>query len=442
MSGPKESDYFLDEELRRQEEEERQRILEEEQCQILENELASEIETVKHLGLESTKLTQQTAELQKQLSETSHPSIQTIEYHHKSIQQITSKKVSVLDRTSKNLRQQVETIKRDIQAINNHLQTIRSEYSNLKAFTNMTQLHASEADLNNSFHRQAVKRHTLNEKVETTSEQLASLYEAFSSELQHYQTHLPHHQDIHHLLDAIQQLYHDENMDVTSKEALMQTHKKTFNATKETYEREWALKEKEQELFQAQFVTYKSLTSLLEVEMKPTESFEHSLEVLNKEIEFLNELYEKKYHNELVSETINEVMDDLGYHLIVSDEIHTPKREIDQRIYEFNNDNVINAYTSDNGTVLFEVTGVKENNDEMTELEKLRVKEGMDDFCSTFPTIQEKLKEKGVQISLKKSFPADVRFARSVSIKGMKEKEATITARKQKRKRLANPRQT
>jgi len=52
----------------------------------------------------------------------------------------------------------------------------------------------------------------------------------------------------------------------------------------------------------------------------------------------------------------------------------------------------------------------------MTSLEALKVKESMESFCTKYPIIKERLKEKGIQMSNENLKPPHERYARAIDL--------------------------
>jgi hypothetical protein len=104
---------------------------------------------------------------------------------------------------------------------------------------------------------------------------------------------------------------------------------------------------------------------------------------------------------------------------VATDFLRTPKRDIIHHIYEFEQGNVVNVFSSDNGSLMFEVTGVKATND-LTELEKLKIKEGMESFCSKYDEIKKRLLSKGIEITAENLKPARIEYARAIDLQSKK----------------------
>lgn len=340
---------------------------------------------------------------------------------------------SSLNDSLEQLEEKIRFIKEREFTIQNKVEQLGTLYQELRKTLKLKELQDLEATIKDlKAYQSKRKTYSLKSEKQATNQNkpLEELYANFIAEIQPYETLQL--KEIIDLQKAVERIYGDESLDAQSKEEMINVRLRTFLSTKENYERKLKVYEK----FEERITEYEALTELLNIEPKDFHFEEHSVEQIEAEIKQLEEFLQKKAENEVVSESIQEIMEELGYNILASDEIALPTREIDHRIYDFGKDNVINAFTSDNGTVLFEVMGVKKEDEEMTQMEKLRVKEGMDEFCSAFPVIQHKLKEKGIQTKLIRSSPADVRYARAIDVDKVRRKKKDNRSKRRTKQQL------
>lgn len=153
--------------------------------------------------------------------------------------------------------------------------------------------------------------------------------------------------------------------------------------------------------YEEKYAYYLSLCNELnrEVEVKSLDKPYHAKEETDKLEEKIKILIEEKReceHYKYIVKTIDEVMEEMGYNIIASDIVERNNRKIVDSIYNLDNDSAINVYTSNNGTVMFEVTGIANEKQELSSTERVKLKEKMEDFCDDFMVIREKLKAKGI----------------------------------------------
>lgn len=165
------------------------------------------------------------------------------------------------------------------------------------------------------------------------------------------------------------------------------------------------------------FASYEILREKLDVEVKFTKS--RSIEIMKSqfrdleiEVERLNNCFSEIEDYDYIVQSIDEVMEELGYDILSSEVLNRVNRNIVDSIYSFDDNSVLNLFTSDNGTIMFEVTGISNEKREISSLEKLKLKESMNTFCGKYDAIKKKLAERGIFFGAENLRPADERYAR------------------------------
>lgn len=165
------------------------------------------------------------------------------------------------------------------------------------------------------------------------------------------------------------------------------------------------------------FASYEILREKLDVEVKFTKS--RSIEIMKSqfrdleiEVERLNNCFSEIEDYDYIVQSIDEVMEELGYDILSSEVLNRVNRNIVDSIYSFDDNSVLNLFTSDNGTIMFEVTGISNEKREISSLEKLKLKESMNTFCGKYDAIKKKLAERGIFFGSENLRPADERYAR------------------------------
>ncbi|MBN2418552.1 MAG: hypothetical protein JXL81_04155 [Deltaproteobacteria bacterium] len=228
------------------------------------------------------------------------------------------------------------------------------------------------------------------------------------------------HREIDELVRAVNIIAQNNTFDHKHKISQIAIRKKSFASLKTQYDK--AIKKNKHLLadYERAFDTYNALCKIAGEKATPfilsLEKLNQGIENLNGEIARLDKVIEEKGQTDYITQSVDEVMRGLGYDVIATDLLTTPQKKSIHHIYEYERGNVINVYTSDNGSLLFEVSGIKENDDPMTDLEKLEVKEGMESFCVKYPVIKDGLRKKGVQMDNEDLKPPDIRYARAINI--------------------------
>lgn len=220
--------------------------------------------------------------------------------------------------------------------------------------------------------------------------------------------------------NATEKIYKDKSLDLRYRIEALTSRLSTFKGTKNKYDKEISTNTILKNEFDMLHIEYLSLCNILEEEPQLFElNFQDCHEIINnlkKEMERQALRLKKKDESNYVIQSINEVMQELGYELLGSEIMENSRMSTQHDIYEFDGGNVINIYTADDSSVLFEVTGVKEDNQELTKIQKVKIKEGMEKFCSQYDVILQKLKDRDIQFEYQSLKEPDIKYARAISL--------------------------
>lgn len=162
-------------------------------------------------------------------------------------------------------------------------------------------------------------------------------------------------------------------------------------------------------------IDYLSLCKILEIE--PDVWFQkesHDLHLFENEIERLRALLEQRNESEFIANEVHDVMTRLGYDVLETQLLRTPnQRHLIHDMFSFDRD-AIQVFTGDDGSILFEVTGLSETKREPTDLDKQRVVEHMEAFCSQYDLIKEHLATRGIFLAQENLLPAEASYVRMV----------------------------
>lgn len=132
----------------------------------------------------------------------------------------------------------------------------------------------------------------------------------------------------------------------------------------------------------------------------PVISFTFSMDSLNSlrhEVAELESQSTKIEEQQYISESLDQVMRDMGYNVVGSREVVKKSgRKFRNELYHFSEGSVVNVTYAANGQISMELGGVDTCDREPSEEESSVLCDEMVEFCDEFPEIERRLKEKGV----------------------------------------------
>lgn len=132
----------------------------------------------------------------------------------------------------------------------------------------------------------------------------------------------------------------------------------------------------------------------------PVISFTFSMDSLNslrREVAELESQSAKIEEQQYISESLNQVMRDMGYNVVGSREVVKKSgRKFRNELYHFSEGSVVNVTYAANGQISMELGGVDTCDREPSEEESSVLCDEMVEFCDEFPEIERRLKQKGV----------------------------------------------
>jgi hypothetical protein len=437
MSGPKSSSYELAAEERRRQEAERQRRLEEElrkqeelKCQMLGQNISAALQKLDEA--QSVIASQVTAKIQeaREILGESH-GIDSLE---RSVNRMQLK-ISHFPRScnAKNSRE-MESFSQKLSAFVDEVEKyltmeFRELIDNIGGEIKEFKISTAERELlskkystkRNRISLEAPKSQTIisrqdeNLAVEKELEKFCTLVGPYLES-----AFLTGKKEIEELVNATERIAANAKFDSAYRVSQISMRRKAFLATKEKYDTEIERCRQLSLDLDNLLSTYHALCAMLNEEpgtyhIESGSAFK-VIDKLKREVEQKQSDLVKKEEAEYISESINEVMAELGYDVVASDFMTTPKRNIIHNVYEFELGNVINAFTSDNGSLMFEVTGVKEGGAELSSLEKLKIKESMETFCTQYPEVKKRLRGRGIELKFEDLKPPDERYARAFDL--------------------------
>lgn len=132
----------------------------------------------------------------------------------------------------------------------------------------------------------------------------------------------------------------------------------------------------------------------------PVLSFTFSMDTLNflrNEVAELELQSAKLGEQQYISESLDQVMHDMGYRVVGSREVVKKSgRKFRNELFHFSEDSVVNVTYAANGQISMELGGADTCDREPSEEESSVLCDEMVEFCDEFPEIERRLKEKGV----------------------------------------------
>ena len=217
-----------------------------------------------------------------------------------------------------------------------------------------------------------------------------------------------------------------ESVDDHYKTEQIKQRIQAFWSTKKIYDSDIDTNQRHNGEYEHLLLHYQTLCSMLGIPCKPeyfsvsTPALANWLVLLKQETDDLEQSLERKEEMNYIANCVHEVIESLGHELIATDYMKTKMRQVEHQIFEIDNNHVVNVFTSDNGSVLFEVTGVSEERREATSLEKLKIKESMGAFCGQYEEIKRRLRERGVELINEDLKQADEKYVRIMNISSKK----------------------
>lgn len=124
------------------------------------------------------------------------------------------------------------------------------------------------------------------------------------------------------------------------------------------------------------------------------------IETLKQEVNELEHQCEQLEEQRHISESLDEVMRDMGYHVVGSREVTKKSgRKFRNELYHFSEGAVVNITYAANGQISMELGGVDACDREPSEAECVALCDEMSEFCGDFQEIEKRLKEKGVVLA-------------------------------------------
>lgn len=423
MSGPKSSDVHISQAERARQEEERQRRILEEKCKMMGKEIIGRntrmLQTIENTLREAKVLIPESPTIND---------IEKIKYLLETRVDDTS--LGFGERSAINMKELFISIELRFQdtldqepILENYLRRLGKQIADQKLNNAENDFLTGTKSLRpNKFLFDLSSPAAKMNQTKSASADLGEVLLAFNLAVEEYLNNdfLEDKQEIIALRNSVEKILDNERLDDSYKLEQINIRRKAFLLECEKYQRQIEKNRQAFSEFQDLHLTYLALSKMLDENPKPfafqvgRTGFDKVVQ-LSEEIELCKATLVNKEETLYIACSINEVMGGLGYEVVASEILSTAKSETLHNIYSFEKSNVINVFTSDQGSLMFEVTGVKATNN-LTALEEQRIKEGMDSFCGKYDQIKDKLREKGIEVTGEDLKPAHVRYAKAINL--------------------------
>ena len=165
-----------------------------------------------------------------------------------------------------------------------------------------------------------------------------------------------------------------------------------------------------------------------------------TLEVLKREVMDLENQYAALEEQRYISESLDQVMRDMGYNVFGSREVTKKNgRKFKNELYHFSEGTVVNVTYAANGQISMELGGADTCDREPSEEERSALCDEMVEFCDEFPEIEKRLKEKGVILMNRISMlPPVEEYAQIINVSDYEMTENIETFETENRKQSEN----
>jgi hypothetical protein len=185
----------------------------------------------------------------------------------------------------------------------------------------------------------------------------------------------------------------------------------------------------------ALYAKYAALCSALEIQPKDFNQFaiqsdEQEQVQLKEEIVRLQSEINRRDEQDYVSECVREAMQEMGHEVLFDDVFRENNAEVGRAMYAFRENSAVNVYTSENGSVMFEVVGIDQAARAPGVEEQQSLVEDMGSFCTEYDIIKQKLAQKGISANNEVKLPPDRQFAKIVEAAGKQPRKEQNKKRK------------
>lgn len=158
-----------------------------------------------------------------------------------------------------------------------------------------------------------------------------------------------------------------------------------------------------------------------------------SIEELEKEIQDMQKIIQRKEEQEYISECVDKAMQEMGYKVIGNREVvRKDGRRFTNELYLFDEGTAVNVTYSEEGQITMELGGLDDQDRIPSEAECQSLAQDMVSFCDDYLKIEEKLRAMGIVSHRVSILPPEAQFAQIINTSDycMKEDVVSYEAKK------------
>ena len=186
-------------------------------------------------------------------------------------------------------------------------------------------------------------------------------------------------------------------------------------------------------MFEVLGAEYEVLVGELGVPKKQFSFSLESIEELEKEIQDMQKIIQRKEEQEYISECVDKAMQEMGYKVIGNREVvRKDGRRFTNELYLFDEGTAVNVTYSDEGQITMELGGLDDQDRIPSEAECQSLAQDMVSFCDDYLKIEEKLRAMGIVSHRVSILPPEAQFAQIINTSDycMKEDVVSYEAKK------------
>jgi len=143
---------------------------------------------------------------------------------------------------------------------------------------------------------------------------------------------------------------------------------------------------------------------------------EEAIDFYKKCIEEMENEQAQNYAQTYITNSINEVMIEMGYDLVGAREVINTNQKFKNELYEYAEGTVVSVTYGNNGQICMELGGIAQEDRLPTTDEAQHLVVSMTNFCDDYKKIESKLKNKGISFKHLSMLPADEQFAQIINV--------------------------
>lgn len=185
--------------------------------------------------------------------------------------------------------------------------------------------------------------------------------------------------------------------------------------------------------FEELYAEYEVLADELSVPKKQFAFSLESIEELEKEIQDMQKIIQRKEEQEYISECVDKAMKEMGYKVIGNREVVRKNgRRFTNELYLFDEGTAVNVTYSEEGQITMELGGLDDQDRIPSDAECRSLAQDMVSFCDDYLKIEEKLRAMGIVSHHVSILPPEAQFAQIINTSDycMKEYVVSYEARK------------